>query len=567
MCDELGILVWQDFCFACASYPTYPSFLKQVEHEARYNVRRLRCHPSLTIWAGNNEDYQIQEQHHLDYDYDGDKDPQSWLKSSFPARYIYEYLLPKVVEEEDPGAVYHPSSPWGDGKKTSDPTVGDIHQWNGKPQTLIVLLNLRFCLTVAIPVWHGGMRRYQEFPTMGGRFVSEFGMEAYPHLSTIKSAVTNPRDQRPGSMVMDYHNRANEHERRLLTYVAENFRIKYDLDSFTHLTQITQADAVMSAYRAWRRDWGQPGHSRKCGGVLVWQLNDCWPTMSWAVVDYHAVPKPAFYAIRRALKPVVVGVTRPVFHEWTSGHADPTVAARDNTYDLWVTSSGAMSGEDDQGFHVDVTVRFISIKTGKDVAVPLKKSTVRIRPNATTEIISRGDVAIPVPLPSSSPSSSTPHEPFDPSAYDPIVIHASIARGGKVLSTDTAWPQPFKYLDFSSLSSSPSSRKDGVQVSLSADRRRLTVSAKRPVHGFVIEEPHDLVLGDGDGSRDGDHDRRARVLQLSDNGFDVVPGDDVVVHIYGGTVGEGQVVRWRYIGSQEEEGRENDGESGGSLVA
>jgi beta-mannosidase len=133
-CDELGILVWQDFAFACASYPTYPSFLQQIEVEARHNVRRLRTRPSLAIWAGNNEDYQIQERYNLDYDYDGDKDPESWLKGSFPARYIYEYQLPKLVKEEDPGAVYHPSSPWGDGKKTFDPTVGDIHQWNGKPR-------------------------------------------------------------------------------------------------------------------------------------------------------------------------------------------------------------------------------------------------------------------------------------------------------------------------------------------------------------------------------------------------------------------------------------------------
>lgn len=130
-CDELGILVWQDFAFACASYPAYPSFLKQIEEEARYNIQRLRTRPSLVIWAGNNEDYQIQQRYNLDYDYEGDKDPQSWLKGTFPARYIYEYQLPNLVEEEDPGAVYHPSSPWGDGKNTADPTVGDIHQWNG----------------------------------------------------------------------------------------------------------------------------------------------------------------------------------------------------------------------------------------------------------------------------------------------------------------------------------------------------------------------------------------------------------------------------------------------------
>ena len=131
ICDELGILVWQDFLFACGSYPTFPSILSSIEEEARVNVRRLHHHPSVIIYAGNNEDYQIQEKYNLTYDYDTNKDPESWLKSSFPARYIYEHLLLKVMREENPGMVYHPSSPWGDGKHTSDPTVGDLHQWNG----------------------------------------------------------------------------------------------------------------------------------------------------------------------------------------------------------------------------------------------------------------------------------------------------------------------------------------------------------------------------------------------------------------------------------------------------
>ena len=131
-CDELGILVWQDFAFAGASYPAYASFLAQVETEVRYNVRRLRTHPSVAIWIGNNEDYTIQESFNLDYDYDGDKNPESWLRGSFPARYIYEHHLPKILEQESPGALYHPGSPWGDGKKCSDQTVGDTHQWGGK---------------------------------------------------------------------------------------------------------------------------------------------------------------------------------------------------------------------------------------------------------------------------------------------------------------------------------------------------------------------------------------------------------------------------------------------------
>lgn len=128
-CDEMGVLVWQDFLFGCGNYPAYPEFLDLVKREATANVKLLRHHPSIVIWAGNNEDYQYQESEHLDYD-PHDKDPQSWLKSSFPARYIYEKVLVDVTKELIPGTYYHFGSPWG-GVDTRDPTVGDIHQWNG----------------------------------------------------------------------------------------------------------------------------------------------------------------------------------------------------------------------------------------------------------------------------------------------------------------------------------------------------------------------------------------------------------------------------------------------------
>ena len=131
ICDELGLLVWQDFMFGCGSYPVWPELLDSIQKEAVQNVRRLRHHPCIVIWAGNNEDYQIQEEYNLDYD-PQDKNPGSWLKTNFPARYIYEHLLPEVVAAESPSVPYWPASPFSRGKNTADPTIGDIHQWNGK---------------------------------------------------------------------------------------------------------------------------------------------------------------------------------------------------------------------------------------------------------------------------------------------------------------------------------------------------------------------------------------------------------------------------------------------------
>lgn len=512
-CDELGILVWQDFCMACQSTPTYHSFLSSLESEARCNIRRLRTHPSLIIWAGNNEDYEIQEAYNLDYDY-ADGDPSSWLRSSFPARYVYEYLLPKILEQEDPGAIYHPSSPWSHGKKTTDPTVGDIHQWN---------------------IWHRALKPYQEAPNLSGRFVSEFGMEAYPHLQTIKSMVTDPEQQYPGSMLMDFHNRAIDHERKLVTYIAENFRVDYSLAKFTHLTQLVQADALSHSYKSWRRQWGSSGR-RQCGGVLVWQLNDCWPTMSWAVVDYYLVPKPGFYAIQRALTSIAVGVARP-FHPWTQGHVDPTIATTDRKYEIWIASRELRDRE------VELQVRYISIRTGKDVAETSTRR-VKVTANATTEVI-KGEVEVMVQelahekiVPEDKKTWVTNQAsdfkfpsrhkkgvpPFSLRNNDPYIIFAKvIGEAGEVLSSDTSWPDPLKYLNWESR---------GIKVEVVGETGQVVkITAQKPVKGFVFQE----VRGGG---------------ALSDNGFDVMPGEVKVVR-FERAVGDGHQLRWTFLGAKK----------------
>ncbi|KAF2641045.1 glycoside hydrolase [Massarina eburnea CBS 473.64] len=491
--DEFGIIIWQDFAFACASYPVYPSYLESVETEARQNVQRLRNHPSLVIWAGNNEDYQLIERYGLEYDYEGDKDPQSWLKTNFPARYIYEYLLPKIVKEETKGIPYHPSSPFGNGTSTVlkvDPTVGDIHQWN---------------------VWHGTMEPYHRLPNMGGRFVSEFGMEAYPHLETLEKCITNEEDRYPGSMAMDFRNKAIGHERRLVSYVAENFRIRYDLKGFAHLTQVMQADALSWAYKSWRRDWGTAG-KRKCGGVLVWQLNDCWPTMSWAVVDYYQLPKAGYYAIKRALEPITINVQRKV-HEWTVRPAD-ALWNRDTSHidmrkvwgeveiDVWVASAKTTS------FNGEIVLRYVSVNTGEEV-LERSKYTVEILTNGTTDVIQKKKIEIP--------NQQGPNEAFSTTKSDPFVVHATLSVKGKHISSDISWPDPIKYLSFSDRE---------VEVKYSDSGKRATVSAKRPVKGFVFSEKQGITL--------------------SDNGFDIVPGEakEVIVTSENGKI-EG--IDWAYV--------------------
>lgn len=296
-------------------------------------------------------------------------------------------------------------------------------------------------------------------------------------------------------MMMDFRNKAIDHERRLSTYVNENFTAKYDISSYTHLTQIVQAEAMHFAYKAWRREWGQ----RKCGGVLVWQFNDCWPTMSWAVVDYFLVKKPAYYVIKNALRQLDIGISRE-YHDWTSGHVDPRESIKDTKFDLWVVSDRT------ELVQADVAVRFISIKTGEEKRPAIKLGSVTIHPNTTTDILKNHDVI------------QDNAQSFNIVEFDPYVIHATITIDNQLMASDTYWPQPLKYLDFSS--------RD-ITVREIGDNK-VGVSATRPTKGFVFEE--------------------TRGVNLSDNGFDIVPGQEKIVQVTGTPI---QSLRYTYIGAPE----------------
>lgn len=463
-CDELGILVWQDFMFGCGNYPAWPAILKSIEAEAVANLKRLRHHPSLAIFAGNNEDYQVQESCGLTYDY-ADKDEKNWLKTDFPARYIYESLLPRVMAQELPSVPYHPGSPWGDGKVSSDPTVGDMHQWN---------------------VWHGTQEKYQIFDSLGGRFNSEFGMEAFPHIATIKSFVENEEDLYPQSHVIDFHNKADGHERRIATYLVENVRTATKLEAYIHLTQLIQCEALMFGYRGWRKQWGDDRH---CGGALVWQLNDCWPVTSWSICDYYLRRKPAYYAMARVLAPLAIGVRRK-HHDWSVTHAREP---KTQEWELWAVSSKL------QEQVVDVELRFVSVKAGKDIKDKIVKKGLKLTSNGTTNIMT-GYV--------------------DNFEDEPHVLAARLWMDGKLIARDTDWPQPLKYLPFPDR---------GVKVEVKGDA--MHVSVQRPVKCLVFEE------------RQGCH--------LTDSAIDLVPGDEQVITVKGLKKGD-KALDWTYLGAGEQ---------------
>lgn len=267
-CDRLGILVWQDFMFACATYPEGDeAFASEVEAEARHQVRRLRGHPCLALWCGNNENQWIHEM-------------RNWDQAALPlygATY-YDRTLPDVVAELVGRTPYWPGSPYG-GDDHNSMDDGDRHNWD---------------------VWHGQYPRhfgeeprreftpesvtYLRYGEDRCRFQSEFGMHAAPVFETLRRAI--PQDQRHHhSLSLDWHNKDNpKNKGDMLMQTVTG--VPSDLAEYIAFSQIAQAEGLKFGIEHFRR------RAPHCSGALVWQLNDCWPVLSWSVVDYYGFGKP-----------------------------------------------------------------------------------------------------------------------------------------------------------------------------------------------------------------------------------------------------------------------------------
>ncbi|KAJ3030303.1 hypothetical protein HDV00_008983 [Rhizophlyctis rosea] len=478
ICDDLGLLVWQDFMFGCGKYPAHPEFQASVREEAAQNVKRIRHHPSLAIFTGNNEDYQYAEQNNLEWD-PKDLDGE-WEKTTFPARAIYERVLPSVVKEFAPLIPYKPGSSYSE--DTTDQTVGDVHQWS---------------------VWHQAQHPYQEYYRLGGRFVSEFGMQGYTSLHTIDHWLADaPTTERhPQSCTMDLHNKADGFERRIALYMVENFRHSYELEDFVYGTQLMQAEALTSAYRSWRRMWKGEGRE-ECGGALVWQINDCWPVTSWAIVDYYLRPKAAYYAIKRELKPLTVGINR--VHKKEAKDKRTRVYFDEKTIvDVWANNETLKEKE------VELKVQAFELVSGK--VLYEEKTAHTLLPNQATELVS-------TTLPEG----------------DQVVVTALLYAKGEAtpISRFTNWPEPFKYLTFPT--------RDSINLSITSAADHITIKADRPLKGlyFVIEGEKPSVSDEFINQE----------VMWEDNCIDVVPGDEQIIKAPGL---EGRKVVVRYLGDRD----------------
>lgn len=275
LCDEYGIIVWQDLMYACNVYDVTQEFEDSIAAETVDNVKRLRHHASLGLWCGNNE---IESA----WAYWGNYQTQSqYLRADYIKQ--FEYILPKALKKADDQTFFWPSSPSSGGcfDEPGDENRGDTHYWE---------------------VWHG-QKPFSDYQKYFFRFCSEFGFQSFPSEKTVYS-YTEPQDRNIFSPVMESHQKNDAANGKMLYYLAENFRYPKDFESLLYVTQVLQAVAIKSGVEHWRRNRG------RCMGTLYWQINDNWPVASWSSIDYYGRWKALHYMACRFYEPVAGSIVR-----------------------------------------------------------------------------------------------------------------------------------------------------------------------------------------------------------------------------------------------------------------
>ncbi|WP_447587401.1 glycoside hydrolase family 2 protein [Microbacterium lacticum] len=345
-CDEAGILVWQDFLFACAAYPEEEPFTSEVEAEVSENITRLMSHPSLALWNGNNENLWFWFLHDWEHVLEG----KSWGEG------FYTELLPRLVAELDPSRTYLVGSPSSGGRwdDPNDPSRGVVHWW--------------------IP------DDYRAYDDVRPRFVSEFGFQGPPARATFDGVVhdDHPAPFSPGTI---QRQKAAGGTERINDVLDAHFGVPQDFDEWYWLAQLDQARAVRYGVERFRT------LEPFCRGTIVWQLNDCWPALSWSMIDVADRYKPVAYAVRDAYRPRIV-VLR---HE----NDGPTLFACNSTPDPWEATidvqrwtRGLLSGRTKTTVHVPAHTA-ITVPLG-DLAAELAADELLV---ATSEAMTGTDAS------------------------------------------------------------------------------------------------------------------------------------------------------------------------------
>lgn len=276
LCDKHGILVWQDFMFACNMYPGHPEFLESVRHEAEYNIKRLRNHPSLALWCGNNEVLIAWWRWGWKREVEKE-DPEGAIAQWKAYKDIFLDVLPTAVSAFDPQRFYWASSPQSGDTIPPDLINGDDHYWG---------------------VWWG-KEPFENYHTKLSRFMSEYGFQSFPEMRTIKR-YAEPEDYDVYSEVMKSHQRSSIGNETIELYMLRDYRKPKDFESFIYVGQVLQAEGMKQ---------GMEGHRIAMPfnmGSLYWQINDCWPVASWSSTDYYVNWKAMQYFSKKAFAQVLV---------------------------------------------------------------------------------------------------------------------------------------------------------------------------------------------------------------------------------------------------------------------
>jgi len=276
LCDENGILVWQDFMFACSMYPGDDAFLENIKHEAVDNVKRLRNHPSIALWCGNNEILDGWNS----WGYKQEAEKENAAGEIWEAYVnIFHKILPGVVAKYDSKRGYWSSSPSSGQGKVADYINGDAHYYG---------------------VWYG-QKPFEDYNTNIARFMSEYGFESYPEITTIEKFAL-PEDYDIYSDVMKSHQRSSIGNKTIENYMQQEYNKPKDFESFLYVNQVLQANGIKIAIEAHRR--AMPF----CMGTLYWQINDVWPVASWSSTDYYQNWKALQYYVKKEYSPVLVSI-------------------------------------------------------------------------------------------------------------------------------------------------------------------------------------------------------------------------------------------------------------------
>lgn len=264
LCDELGLLVWQDFMFACGSYPEQKEFINSVKEEVEQNVTRLQHHASIALWCGNNENEWIWHQK-----YEGHY-------KEMPGYKIYHDVIPTILKKIDPMRPYHPSSPFGWDEDPNSFNSGNTHQWK---------------------IWSMWVD-YEQVKNDRSFFVTEFGFQGPANKDTFEKVIPN-ENRKIHDRIFEFHNKQVEGPERIWRFLTAHLPVTTQWDDYLYMAQLNQGFALKTCLEHWRTNG-------RTNGSLIWQINDSWPVTSWAIIDYDLKPKLAYHFVKNIFAPQII---------------------------------------------------------------------------------------------------------------------------------------------------------------------------------------------------------------------------------------------------------------------